>query len=194
MLDKLIAHPLTYLALALIALFFVGRIYRRMLPDKAYRSLPAILIAGAVLLAWVVFKPAEPEPPAERLEGELIVPAYEANGTPFVNYMKFPIKVEFRGEGQWSVSRYPDSVSGPAGQSGGEADSRRRLASAPHGSLIMQRPDTGQYEPAGRRKVVELKPGEKVLFLINDYKPDRAYADNTGTLNIYWTCFNCLNR
>lgn len=194
MLKELATNPLTYLALALIAAFATGSMYRQVLPANARRLLLAGGTAGVALLLYLVFRPPEPGPPPKLLDGELSVPAYQSGGTPFQNYMKFPIRVEFTAGGQWSLNQYPDSVSGPGGRSAEPGDRRYRLPSAPAGALILQWPGTGEYELVGEKKIVELLPEQKLLFMINDFKSDKAYADNTGVMKIHWTCFNCLHR
>lgn len=191
MIDKLLASPLALLAFVLIVSSTIGFVVWRRPPAKANRSLWAALAAGVALLVYVALRPEPPKPPKQLLSGSISVPAYLAAGTPFQNYMKFPVTMEFATEGQWSTTDRAGSITGPGG-TGTTADERYVMPGAPIGGLVMQRLATGSFEYLGARKTVELAAQEKIQLLMNDFKTDKAYADNTGILKLNWTCFNCI--
>lgn len=191
MIDKLLASPAALIAFILIVSATIGFVVVRRPSVKMNRSLWAVLAAGGVLMLYAAFRP-EPAPPAkELLTGEISVPAYAAAGTPFQNYMQFPVTMEFAAAGRWSTSELPGSITTADG-SGETADERYVLPGAPAGGLIVRRVETGELEYVGGKKALELGPQERILFLMNDFKTEKAYADNTGILKVHWTCFDCI--
>lgn len=191
MIDKLLASPAALIAFILIVSATIGFVVVRRPSVKMNRSLWGILAAGGALMVYAAFRPEPAPAPQERLTGDISVPAYAAAGTPFQNYMQFPVTMEFAAEGRWSTSELPGSITTADG--GAEkADERYVLPGAPAGGLVMRRVETGELEYVGGGKTLELGPQERVLFLMNDFKTEKAYADNTGMLKLRWTCFDCI--
>lgn len=191
MIDKLLASPAALIAFILIVSVTIGFVVVRHPSVKVNRSLWAALAAGIALMLYAAFRPEPPPPPKERLAGDVSVPAYAAAGTPFQNYMQFPVTMEFVAEGSWSTSERPGSITTADG-TGETADERYTLPGAPVGGLIMRRVETGAFEYVGGKRTLELGPQERLLLLMNDFKTEKAYADNTGMLKLYWTCFDCI--
>jgi hypothetical protein len=191
MIDKLLASPVALIAFILIVCAAIGFVVLRRPSVQINRSLWAALAAGIVLLLYAAFRPEPPPPPKELLTGSISVPAYVAAGAPFQNYMQFPVTMQFVAEGKWSTSDRPASITTADG-SGETADNRYNLPGAPVGGLLMHRLQTGEIEYIGGRKTVELGPQERILLLINDFKTEKAYADNTGLLKLHWTCLDCI--
>ncbi|MBN1379844.1 MAG: hypothetical protein JXA04_11495 [Gammaproteobacteria bacterium] len=191
MIEKLIASPLTYIALLIIGLAIYGLLSKR-IPEKFRNGVYIPIVLGIGLLLLVVVMPGRERREIELVTGEFTVPAYQSKGIPYVNYMSFPIAVDFISDGQWSTAKQYQSLIGPEGlESNKPADGRYRLPEAPIGALIMQWKSTSQYELVGSRKTLKLEPKEEVIFMINDYKTDKAYSDNYGEIKIRWTCQNC---
>lgn len=194
MIKELLTSYLTYIALALIAASVIG-LFPGRVPEKFRNGLFIPLLLGIALLIYAIVKSAEEPPEVEPVAGEFSVPAYQSKGIPYVNYMSFPISVEFFAEGQWSASGQYRALVGPEGSIEEDgADRRFRLPGAKVGALILQREAGSAYEYVGRRITLELQPKEKVLFLINDYKTDKAYSDNQGEMKIRWICSNCRGQ
>lgn len=191
MIDKLLASPSALLAFVLIVSAAIGFVVFRRPSVKVNRSLWATLVLGIVLMVYAAFRPEAPEPPKELLTGNISVTAYSSAGTSFQNYMQFPVTMEFVAEGQWSTTDQPGSITDANGRDE-STDERYILPGAPAGGLIMQRIATGEFEFVGGRKTIEFGPQEQVLFLMNDFSTDKAFADNTGMLKLNWTCFNCI--
>ncbi|HEX5055663.1 MAG TPA: hypothetical protein VFX02_04110 [Gammaproteobacteria bacterium] len=191
MIDKLLASPSALIAFVLIVSAAIGFVVFRRPSVRMNRGLWATFALGIMLMVYAALRPEPPAPPKELLTGDISVPAYNSIGTPFQNYMKFPVTMEFAAEGRWSTTDQPDSITDANG--GGEtADERYILPGAPVGGLVMQRLAGGALEFVGVKSTIELGPQEQVMFLINDFRTDKAYADNTGMLKLNWTCFNCI--
>jgi hypothetical protein len=192
MFNNLMTSPWSLIAFILIVTATIGFVAVRNPSEKLHKSMWGTLAAGIVLLLVAAIMPgAPPPPPPERLTGDFSVPAYGSAGMPFQNYMSFPVTFEFTASGQWSMSALPDSITGPEG-TGKIADGRYTLPGAPIGGLILRHGAKGDYEFVGNKITLEFQPGAKVLFLMNDYKTDSAYSDNTGFLKVSWSCLNCL--
>jgi hypothetical protein len=191
MIDRLLDNPYTLIALILMVCATAGLVVLRRRSATVQRALWATLAAGIALILYAALSPQPPEAPKEQLTGSISVPAYSAAGTAFQNYMRFPVTMEFVAAGQWSLTALPGSITGPAG-TGETADARYTLPGAPVGGLILQRVETGAYEYIGARGTLEFGPEERILLLMNDFKAENAYADNTGILKLLWTCFNCI--
>lgn len=194
MFEKVLMNPFTYVALALIALSVYGLLSKR-LPEKLRNGLYIPLLLGTALLVYMVIRSPSEEPEIELVAGSFTVPAYQSLGIPYVNYMSFPITVDFVATGEWSTSGQYESRTGPEGDTAGKpADNRYRIGGVPAGSLIMQWKDSNAYEYAGKQKTVTLQPKQEILFLINDFKTEKAYSDNNGEVTLHWTCRNCRQR
>ncbi len=192
MFNKLMTSPLSLIAFILIVIAVIGFVALRNPSEKLRKGMWGALAAGVALLLFVLIWPASPPPPPpEPLTGNVSIPAYGSVGMPFQNYMSFPVTFDFEAEGPWSMSELPDSITDAAG-TGELADERYTLPGAPVGALILQRMETGEYELVGKQKTIEFQPHEKVLFLMNDFKTETAYSNNTGFLKLKWSCFNCI--
>jgi hypothetical protein len=192
MLNKLLTSPWSLLAFVLIVIAAIGFVAVRQPTEKLRKGLWGALAAGiALLLVAMIMPAAAPPPPPEPLTGNLSLPAYGSAGTPFQSYMSYPVTFEFTVEGQWSMNERPDSIIGPEGMAE-IADERYTLPGAPIGGLILRHGEDGAYEFVGNKITMEFQPGEKVLFLMNDFRTDKAYADNTGFLKLNWSCSNCI--
>jgi hypothetical protein len=191
MIDKLLASPAALVAFVLIVSATIGLVVFRRPSVRANRGLWTTLALGIALMVYAAFHPEPAAPPKEPLTGDISVPAYNSAGTPFQNYMQFPVTMEFVAEGRWSTTDQPGSITDANG-SGAIADERYILPGAPAGGLIMRRIAGGAFEFVGGKKTIELGPQEQILFLINDFKTDKAFADNTGMLKLNWSCFNCI--
>jgi hypothetical protein len=185
---------MTYIALVFIAASIYGLVARWM-PEKIRNGLYIPLLLGIALLGYVIIKSTEKPHEVELVTGEFTVPAYQSRGIPYVNYMSFPITVDFFADGQWSTSGHYHKQAGPEGaEDEAPADGRYRLPGAKVGALILKRKTASEYEHAGRRKTLKLEPKEEVLFMINDYKTDKAYSDNYGEIKVRWVCNNCRSK
>src|SRR5688500_9566669 len=107
MIDKLLASPLALLAFILIVSSTIGFVAWRRPSVKVTRSLWTVLAAGSALMIYVALRPEPPQPQKELLTGSISVSSYLAAGTPFQNYMKFPVTMELAAEGQWSTTDRP---------------------------------------------------------------------------------------
>lgn len=191
MITKLMTNPLTYIALLIVAASIYGLLNRRT-PQNLRNGLYIPMLLGVGLIVYLVIRPPTMEEKPEPLTGEFTVPAYQSRGVPYVNYMSFPIEVDFVAQGKWSTAQYYQTLVGPQGSTQEkEADGRYRLPGSYKAALIARFDGNPEYMYIGARKRIKLKSKQKILFYINDFKTEKAYSDNAGEMKVHWTCHNC---
>lgn len=191
MIENLITNALMYVALLVLAASIFGLTSKRA-PEKVRNGLYIPILLAVALIIYIVMKPVPDETPPETVTGEFTVPAYQSRGVPYVNYMSFPIEVDFVAKGEWSATRKSQDRVDPEGVVGGKkTDGRHRLTDSYQGALIARFENGEGYFYIGSAKSLTLQPKEKVLFYMNDFKASKAYSDNFGEVKVHWTCHNC---
>ncbi|MFB2975484.1 hypothetical protein [Microseira sp. BLCC-F43] len=140
-----------------------------------------------------------PTPPLET-KGQFEVPTNSDIGVEFSNTQTKEVSYTFTPSGTWKpkgdipdctasgLKGFPPEIQAALKESLKEFQQYLKYPNNTEFALLAVNKTTGVVTEVGTATTIVLKPGETLVFLVNDYKPN--YGDNIGTLTVNWSALN----
>lgn len=121
--------------------------------------------------------------------GEFKVPSNSETGVEFTNTQTTEVSYKFTPSGTWKPGRdIPEYTAEGFKGMGAELEKSLKYPNNKAFSLVAVNKKTGAVTEVGTQTTIVVKPGETLVFMVNDFPPH--YEDNTGTLTVKWSALN----